>query len=776
MLYDYSTITPASVRAVVDDAIAAADATIDAIVSSDAARTWANTMAPLDEINAALTAAYGKGPFMARVHPDKEVRDAATEAEEKITKWSSDLTFRRDLYEAVEAFAATDEAQALEGEEARFLEFTRRDFRRAGHGLTEEQRDEVQSIRTRLVELGVAFGRNIDEYQDGMDLTREQLAGTDDAYISRLSAGETEGTFRVSLDYPDYYPFMDEADRPRPAQAAAVQVLQQGRGAEPAAPARRPSSSAPGSQPSSASPPGPTTPWKRRWPRRPRPSRSSTPSWSPRSTEMAEDRDRRPPRGHWATTTSQGWDYRYLHTAIRKERYGIDPNEVAAYFPLEQVLDGMFEITGEVFGLTYEAGRRRRRPGTPTCRCTGSSTPATGRHLATFYVDLFPREGKFGHAAAFDLVASQADRRRLHDTGDGHRRQLHQADRRHAVAAEARRGGDAVPRVRPRPPQQPRPHATGPVRRLQHRVGLRRGAVADHGALVLDPLGPAALRPPPRDRRTHPRGSGRPVGGGPRPARRPLHAAPGELRTTRHGASTVPARTRISHEITRETSEVAGFPYHEGTFYPASFGHLFGYDAGYYGYLWSKVYGDDMFSRFEDEGVLDPGVGMDYRRFVLEPGGSLDAADLLRGFLGQGTESGGVPPPPRHQLRREETRHGPYNPAMRRIPTLLIVLAARCWRLVTPATRQPRPPKHRRPAPPRPRCRPTPPPRFPRWQRDSIPTGCTSTSCGISTSRCTPRMPMAWSPAPGCGCTPPRTTWTWWPCSRSSRRSRRPST
>ena len=53
-----------------------------------------------------------------------------------------------------------------------------------------------------------------------------------------------------------------------------------------------------------------------------------------------------------------------------------------------------------------------------------------------------------------------------------------------------------------------------------------------------------------------------------------------------------------------------------------------GYDAGYYGYLWAKVYGDDMFSRFEDEGILSPAVGADYRREILEPGGSADAEDL----------------------------------------------------------------------------------------------------------------------------------------------------
>ena len=56
---------------------------------------------------------------------------------------------------------------------------------------------------------------------------------------------------------------------------------------------------------------------------------------------------------------------------------------------------------------------------------------------------------------------------------------------------------------------------------------------------------------------------------------------------------------------------------------------------GYYGYLWSKVYGDDMFSRFEEEGVLSPTVGAAYRREILEPNGSDDAASLLRRFLGR---------------------------------------------------------------------------------------------------------------------------------------------
>jgi thimet oligopeptidase len=96
-----------------------------------------------------------------------------------------------------------------------------------------------------------------------------------------------------------------------------------------------------------------------------------------------------------------------------------------------------------------------------------------------------------------------------------------------------------------------------------------------------------------------------------------------------------PGDTSDLDAITRETSAISGFPYHEGTFYPAHFGHLFGYDAGYYGYLWAKVFGDDMFSRFEAEGVASPQVGRAYRRAVLERGGSVDAAELLRDFMGR---------------------------------------------------------------------------------------------------------------------------------------------
>ena len=86
----------------------------------------------------------------------------------------------------------------------------------------------------------------------------------------------------------------------------------------------------------------------------------------------------------------------------------------------------------------------------------------------------------------------------------------------------------------------------------------------------------------------------------------------------------------------RDAYALTGFDFYENTHFGASFGHLMGgYDAGYYGYLWSKVYGDDMFSVFADEGVLSPEVGRRYRDEVLARGYSRDAVDHLRAFLGR---------------------------------------------------------------------------------------------------------------------------------------------
>jgi thimet oligopeptidase len=67
----------------------------------------------------------------------------------------------------------------------------------------------------------------------------------------------------------------------------------------------------------------------------------------------------------------------------------------------------------------------------------------------------------------------------------------------------------------------------------------------------------------------------------------------------------------------------------------ASFGHLVGYEAAYYGYLWSKVYAQDMYSVFKKNGILDPETGRRFRKVIFEPGGTVHPKLLVQEFLGR---------------------------------------------------------------------------------------------------------------------------------------------
>ena len=86
-------------------------------------------------------------------------------------------------------------------------------------------------------------------------------------------------------------------------------------------------------------------------------------------------------------------------------------------------------------------------------------------------------------------------------------------------------------------------------------------------------------------------------------------------------------------------NEVTLYPYQKGTNQQASFGHLNGYGAAYYGYKWSEVYAHVMFSIFKKKGIMDPDTGLRYRKIILEKGGTADPLDLVKEFLGRDPNS-----------------------------------------------------------------------------------------------------------------------------------------
>lgn len=637
MLYDYASLTPEALRAETDAALADADALVAGAAASAADPSFDATLRPLELAGARLVQAYGRAGFMGQVHPDAAVRDAGTDAEERINKWRVGLVFRRDVFEAVRALAASDTASGLTGERARLLEHWLRDFRRAGHELPAEGRQELEGLRTRLVEVEVAFQRNVNEYRDGIDVTREQLAGLPDDYVERLSAGSGPETYRVSLDYPELNPFMEQArDRDlrrtlfikhwnravelnRPLLAEALDL-------------RRRIAQLLGA---------PT--WAHhamelKMARTPDRVRALYEELAPAMTakirgELAVMTDRLHADGHDGVLME--WDRRYYGELLRRSEYGVDQNRVSEYLPLDRVMDGMFQLTGEVLGLDY-----RPVDDAPvwhdSVRVYEILDRATGAHIADFYADLFPREGKFGHAAAFPLVIG-------HRALDGH-----------YVAPVSAIAANFTP------PSGDRPSLLRhtEVETLFHEFGhilhmsLTRAEFARFSGAETEwdfVEAPSQImehwtwEPSVLGRFARHHATGEPI-----PAELVeqmrsarwlnigLHlgvqAFYGQIDLALHAEPVVPDPDEALHR----TYAVTGMPYPEGTFMLAGFGHLLaGYDAGYYGYLWAEVIGDDMFGRFAREGVASPEVGADYRREILEPNGSRDGDALVEAFLGR---------------------------------------------------------------------------------------------------------------------------------------------
>ncbi len=229
------------------------------------------------------------------------------------------------------------------------------------------------------------------DWQDHLTVHTEDLDGLPDDYIARLQPGEIEGTYKVTMAYPDVVPFLENARRRDLRRELAFKFNT--RAVEANTPLLKEAVEL----------------------RRRTAELFGLPSWA--HYVMDEQMAKEPGRvsAFYDTLTPpltdkgrleldvmaklleqdtgesivQPWDWRYYDTQIRRRDYGVDPNEVAAYFPLDQVLDGMLEITGEVFGVEY-----RVLDDQPVWHSDVTAwaivDSASGEDIATVFMDLFP--------------------------------------------------------------------------------------------------------------------------------------------------------------------------------------------------------------------------------------------------------------------------------------------------------------------------------------------------------------------------------------------------
>jgi Zn-dependent oligopeptidase len=635
-LNDYTSVTATDVTGITTGAIEEADRLVAGLVEVDTDRTYANTMQPLDDVAVVLNDAGGRGAFMARVHPDPEVRQAGVAAEEVMAKWGNELMMRDDLAAAVKEYADTADAAGLAGLQERNLGFWLRDLRRAGHDLSGEDREQLRRWRQRLIEVQVAYRSNLDEWDDAIDMTREDVAGVPTSYLERLSPGSTEGTYRVSMAYPDYLPFMEEGDRRDLRQA--LQYKFWNRATEDNMPLlaeatelRREIAELLGYE---------------TWADYAMEVKMADPAAVDDLYEMIVPGLTKRGAAELAGLQDladddldgdaiQPWDWVYYHNRQRKLDYGIDQNEIAEYFPLETVIDGMFDITADVFGVEYrkveDTAAWHEDVALYEIYNTGGDDP-----IAYFYFDLFPRDGKYGHAACFDIMGRVVGE-------DGTVRPPVAA-----VVANFTKPGPDSPSLLKHDEALTLFHEFGHVlhfclTEVDHPRFAGYDTEWDFVEAPSQIMENWMWEPEVLGRFARHYETGEPI---PDELIARLVAARDQneglvnLRQVFLGKFDLALHAGTEdldiEEVNREAFGYSLLPFHDGTHFGASFGHLMGgYDAGYYGYQWAKVYGDDMFSVFANEGILSPEVGKRYRNEVLARGYSRDAIEHLRAFLGR---------------------------------------------------------------------------------------------------------------------------------------------
>lgn len=632
---DYSRLDPETIAVGVDRALAEAEEVLSRLISMET-RDFDNTLRPLDRIADILDHAHTEFTFMGYVHPNKEVRSAAKDGEEKLQKWASDIYFRDELNSAVTGYANSEDAHGLTDERMRLLRFTLRDLRRAGHELDPGTRQRVRSLTQKLVELEVRFQQNIDEWDDWILVTRADLEGLPDAFIDGLAVDEETGSFKVGIAYPEMIPFLQHSPRRdlrehlrfkfntvaveenRKILAEALEIRQEIAEA------------------------------------------FGLPTWAHHRLElrMAKTPERvkelyeelREPltvaarrelaaiaqllESDTGDSEVQQWDWSYYDTLQRRADFGVDNFEVANYFPLPQVLDGLFDLTSEMFGIAFRE-IAEFDSWHPDVQLFAIHDVDSGEEISRFYLDLFPREGKYGHAAEFPLI-----RGRMLEDG------TYQNPLCAMVANFTKPGADS-PSLLLHSEVETLFHEFGHV--LHQNLARTEFATFSGTQTERDFVeAPSQIMEHwtwnaeilKRFARHHETGEPIPTGLVDQlVAARRLNKAMHQLRQLQYGWWDQELHAGCDRDLDAIHDigcEISLLPPHEGTFPLASFGHIMGgYDASYYGYMWAEVFGDDMFSRFEKEGVTNPDVGRAYREAVLSKGGALDADRMLVDFLGR---------------------------------------------------------------------------------------------------------------------------------------------
>ncbi len=610
---------------------------IDKIVDvQDSTRTYENTMVEFDNLYDELSIRYSIVYLMGSTHPDSATRETAIKVRNDFAQLFNELTLNEDLYKAVKSYSLTEEAISLDGPKKKFLEEAIIDFERNGFALGVEQRETLKGLLNELSSIGNEFNTNIANYEDFLILDESEMEGLSDDF--KNSHRQDNRTYKVGLSYPDYRPFMKNATSSQARKKLFYKY--NNRAADTNLGVlnnllvkREEMANLLGYetfgeyQTETRMAKNPKTVWEFE-------SKLTTSLRPKAEKDYQELLDFQKSLG-FDKDKVDSWDASYLSEELLSKNYGVDEEEVRQYFPMKNVKEGLFSITQKLFGVTYQ---KVENPSVWHPDVELYEVMDNGKLIGRFYLDLFPRPNKYNHAACFPLVSSKAtdngyqvpvatlvcnfteptnDKPSLMTHSEvntffhefGH--VLHNMLSRTTLGYQA---GTSVARDFVEAPSQIFENWVWNYESLS--------LFARHyktGELLPRPLFDKML------------------------ATKNVLSGIQNLQQVFYGSYDMTLHDRFDPLGEKTTTDVLKelqnsitlYEYLPGTHFQAAFGHLNGYEASYYGYMWSDVYAQDMFSRFEKEGILNPEVGKDYREIILASGSEVDEMEMLRNFLGR---------------------------------------------------------------------------------------------------------------------------------------------
>jgi len=635
------------------DLLAQARARLDGLAGGDPVPVFENTAAPLDVLSEPLDRAMGVVKHLESVATCPELRAAHNAVEPEVTRFHSSIPLNEGLWKTLQRYAATEEARQLEGARCRFLTKTLDDFRRHGADLDPAGKARLAEIDVELSTLTTRFSENVLDSTNAFELVMGEEAKLAGLPSSALAAARQSAArkgvdgWRFTLQAPSLTPLLTYLDdgsiREHVYQAHSTRA---------------------------ASGQFDNRPLIRRILELRR-EKARLLGYRDFADLVLEDRMAR--SGARALSFLEGlrqdtaarfgeenrellefrrsiegpdapelepWDVAYYAEKQRAARYDFDEEALRPYFPLEHVIEGLFEIAGRLYGIRVE-----RESGVPVW------DPETryyvirdqdGTPVGAFYADWFPRENKRGGAWMDVFITGRPSPEGFHP---------HLG----AICGNLTPPLGETPALLTHREVETIFHEFGHL--LHHclsRVELRSLAgtnVAwdfvelpsqimenwcwEREALDLFARHYQTFEPIPEE-----------LFGRMKRARS-FRSANAQMRQLGFGFVDLLLHTRYTPENDGDVMDYARRILDE--FSPArlpsdqaalaAFAHLFaspvGYGAGYYSYKWAEVLDADAFTRFRDHGIFSREVGLEFRRKILEQGDSQEPAELYRSFMGR---------------------------------------------------------------------------------------------------------------------------------------------